>query len=120
VCPARSSPIRRSLGLSPGDAQAIGDRLAGGDVEILCTRFARDPLSPPQRCAAVQALGPAGVELDVVPPAGFSFLDHSVLTQARRTYAGREPQSTRLQESADRVGAFLHRRLGTVAPDGSG
>lgn len=106
----------RSLGLSRGDAQAIGERLADRDLEILCTRFARDALSPPQRCAAVQVLGP-GVEIDEIPAAGFSRSDHSVLTVAPLKYGDRQPQAARLQESADLVSSFLSNRL---APEETG
>ncbi|GEM00197.1 dienelactone hydrolase family protein [Cellulomonas terrae] len=111
--------VGRALGLSPADAQAIGERLEDGEVAILCTRFARDALSPHQRCAAVQDLGP-GVEIDEIPAAGFSFLDHSVLTVAPGKYRDRQPQAARLQESADRVTDFLRSRLGAVAPNENG
>lgn len=102
----------RSLGMSAGDAQAVGERLTDGGVEILCTRFARDPISPHRRCVEVQRLGTRGVELDEVPSAGFSFLDHSVLTVGPQKYRDRQPQADRLRESADRVSAFLHRTVG--------
>lgn len=121
VVAQQALPLRlvhgRALGLSPGDAQAVRERLADREVAILCTRFERDALSPPQRCAAVRGLGPVGVEVDEIPAAGFSVGDHSVLTVAPLKYAGRQPQAARLQQSADRVSAFLQSRLGAVAPD---
>ena len=109
-------PVRpvcgRALGLSDEHADQIRARLAGGDVEVLYTRFARDPISPRGRLdRALDVLGPEHVTVDQLPAEPFRLLDHSVLTQAPEVYAGREPQAGLLADTADRVSAFLDRRL---------
>ncbi|KQR11914.1 hypothetical protein [Cellulomonas sp. Leaf334] len=63
----------------------------------------------------MQGLSPVGIEVDEIPPAGFSSGDHSVLTVAPLKYAGRQPQAARLAESAANVRDFLVARLSQSA-----
>ncbi|WP_456845818.1 dienelactone hydrolase family protein [Cellulomonas sp. P5_C6] len=104
----------RALGLSPHDVGSIRDRIRADDVEIYYTRFRNDPLSPRPRLAeAVEQFGD-GLLVDELPGVLFPGKDHSVLTVAHEQYGTDTPQGTRLAETAERVGAFLHRRLDTA------
>jgi dienelactone hydrolase len=109
----------RALGLSADDAGTVRDRLDRAEVEILYTRFARDPLSPRSRLdSTVARLGQRGLSVDEVGGPGFRRWDHSVLTVAPEIYGTEGPQGARLAETAARVTGFLRRRL--TQPSGQG
>lgn len=108
----------RTLGISGDDVATVQGRLAAGEVEVYYTRIGRDVISPRGRLRrAVERLdGGDRLTVDELPGGMFRRLDHSVLTAAPEAYAGREPQATRLAETAARITAFLHDRLDRGAP----
>jgi dienelactone hydrolase len=101
----------RTLGLGAHDVDSIRARLGADHVEVYYTRFRHDALSPRPRLAeAVRQFGD-GLTVDELPGALFPGRDHSVLTVAKEQYGEDTPQGVRLSATADRVAAFLHRRL---------
>lgn len=88
----KSSPRKGALGLSAAETAAVKARADAGQC-VLGLRFTGDPLSPPERFAALRALlGDKfiGVEIDSSPGNPWSYKEkaHSVLTEDLGTDPG--------------------------------